>query len=109
GELRRRVNFSMRSREFKAPDVRVTDLSRVDQTLRARRDCRFRTIFSDICQPLRLARAGGRDSEQVSVEFSRRKNNLSPLGGPNWFKGHLTVRSDPLGFPDRLEIFGKSQ
>ena len=82
----------------------------VNQTLRAVRDCRFRAIFSDTRQPLRLAEAGGRDSEQVwAEEWSRRENNLSPLYGPDGSEGQLIVKSEPFRFPDRLEIFGKGQ
>ena len=53
------------TRDFKTPDVHVDEFAGVDQTLRVARDCRFKAIFSDTSQPLRLAGAGGRDPEQA--------------------------------------------
>ncbi len=67
----------MRTRDFKAPDVHVDELAGVNQTLRAARDCRFRAIFSNTGQPLRLAGAGGRDPEQVGLRYGPEEKIIS--------------------------------
>ncbi len=100
----------MRTRHFKTPDVHVHELAGVDQTLRAGRDDRLRAIFSNTGQPLRLAGAGGCDSEQVGLRNAPEEKMISsPVQGPDGSEGQLILKSEPFRFPDRLEILGKGQ